>query len=471
MKYNFIKSVAVAIAISSSLVGCINSDDYGIPNMACVEPAVTVNKTVAEVKAASTTVYTKYTANDVIEGYVTSSDERGNFFKVVYLQTKPADGSAPVGLAVSIDKTTLFGANFYPGRKVYVSLKDLYFMRQNSILSIGDQYTTNGLDPQDPTAVLAFGRIPEYKYAKSIQPSCEEVDEEQLVRYLTLTQALNDNNLGTLIELKDVQFADNEVGQTYYQDGISATAGGATNRYIVDAAGATVAVRTSSYANFSGNKISGKSGNIRGVLTKYGSDYQFVVREEQDIKLTNDVRIDPAPPIIGANLAYGAFYETFESYAVVTSGASTLSNAINDATVGTSYWQVRSFQNNKYLQFSSYNNTNAANRVLYIVPADFSVAAKLSFQTKDGYSNGNPLKVYYTTDYTVGSDINAATLTDITARFAIASGTASGYATNFTNSGVYTVPATGQGYIVFEYSGANSGINTTMQIDNVRLAP
>nr|WP_322624965.1 DUF5689 domain-containing protein [uncultured Flavobacterium sp.] len=469
MKYNFIKSVAVALAISSTLVGCINSDDYSVPNLACVEPAVTVNKTVAETKAASTTVYRQYTADDVIEGYVTSSDERGNFFKTIYLQTKPTDGTAPIGFAVSIDKTTLFGANFYPGRKVYVKLKDLYFMRQNSILAIGDQYTTNGLDPLDPDSVLAFGRIPEYKYARYIQPSCDEVDEEQLVRYLTLTQALNDNNLGTLIELKDVQFADAEVGQTYYQVGISATAGGATNRYIVDVAGATVAVRTSSYANFSGNRISGKSGNIRGVLTKYGSDYQFVVREESDIKLTNDVRIDPAPPIVGTNLVHGAFNETFESYAVVTSGASTFPNAINDAAVGNSYWQVRSFSANKYLQFSSYNNTSASNRVLYIVPANFTNFGKLSFQTKDGYSNGSVLKVYYTTDYTAGGDINDATLREITSNFAISSGTTTGYATNFTNSGVYTIPATGDGFVVFEYTGANSGINSTMQIDNVRL--
>lgn len=471
MKYTFIKSVAVALAISSTLVGCINSDDYSVPNQACVEPAVTVNKTVAEIKTASTGSYRKYTADDVIEGYVTSSDERGNFFKTVYLQTKPTDGTAPVGFAVSIDKTTLFGANFYPGRKVYVKLKDLYFMRQYNILAIGDQYTTNGLDPLDPDSVLAFGRIPEYKYAKSIIPSCDEVDEEQLVRYLTLTQALNDNNLGTLIELKDVQFADAEVGQTYYQEGISATAGGATNRYIVDAASATVAVRTSSYANFSGNKISGKSGNIRGVLTKYNTDYQFVVREESDFKLTNDVRIDPAPPIVGTNLVHGAFFENFESYAVVTTGASTFPNAINDAAVGTAYWQVRNFGANKYIQFTSFNNRNASNRVLYIVPANFSVAPKLSFLTKDGYNTGSVLKVYYTTNYTAGGNISDATLREITSNFNIATGTSSGYATNFTDSGVYTIPATGEGFVVFEYTGANGAITTTMQIDDVKLAP
>jgi hypothetical protein len=471
MKYTFIKSVAVALAISSTLVGCVNSDDYSVPDQTCVEPAVTANKTVAEIKAASTSVYRQYTAEDVIEGYVTSSDERGNFFKTVYLQTKPTDGSAPVGFAVSIDKTTLFGANFYPGRKVYVKLKDLYFMRQNSILAVGDQYTTNGLDPRDADAVLAFGRIPEYKYARSIVPSCNEIDEEELVRYLTLTQALNDNNLGTLIELKDVQFADAEVGQTYFQEGISATAGGATNRYIVDVAGATVAVRTSSYANFSGNKISGKSGNIRGVLTKFGTAYQFLVREEADIKLTNDVRIDPAPPIVGTNLVHGAFYDDFESYAVVTNGASVLPNAINDAVVGNSYWQVRNFSGNKYLQFSSHNNTSASNRVLYIVPADFSVAPKLSFLTKDGFNNGSVLKVYYTTNYTAGGNINDATLREITSNFNIATGTTVNYATNFTNSGVYTIPATGQGFVVFEYIGANGTLSTTMQIDNVRLAP
>lgn len=462
---HYIKSAVLALAVSALLTSCVD-DDFGTPNMNCVEPALTVNKTVADVKATTPTSYTKYTADDVIEGYVTSSDERGNFFKAVYFQTKPTDGSAPVGFTVAIDKTTLFGANFYPGRKVYVKLKDLYSMLQNGILSIGDQYTSNGLDPQDPNAVLAFGRIPEYKYAQYIVPSCVEVSEEQLVRQMTITQALNDANLGTLIELQNVQFTDAEVGQTYYDENSSNTAGGATNRYITDATGSTLAFRTSSYANFSGNKISAKSGSIRGVLTKYGSDYQFLARSEDDIKLTSDVRIDPAPPIVGTSLVYGAFNETFESYAT---NASTFPNAINDAAVGNFYWQVKSFSNNKYIQFSAYNNTSAENRVLYIVPANFSTNKNLSFQTKDGYNNGNVLKVYYSTNYTPGGNIADATLVDITANFSIATGSSNGYATNFTNSGTYAIPATGQGYVIFEYAGSAAGVTTTMQIDNVKL--
>lgn len=462
---HYIKSAVLALAVSASLTSCID-EDFGVPNMNCVDPGITANKSVADVKAVTPTAYAQYVPDDVIEGYVTSSDEAGNFFKAVYFQTKPADGSAPVGFTVAIDKTTLFGDNFYPGRKVYVKLKDLYTMLQNGILSIGDQYSSNGLDPQNPSAQLAFGRIPEYKYAKYIVPSCEEVSEEQLVRELTLTQALNDANLGTLIELKNVQFADAEVGKTYFEDNISATAGGATNRLITDASGNTLAFRTSSYANFSGNKIPSQSGNIRGVLTKYGSDYQFFARSKEDIKLTNDVRIDPAPAIVGTNLVYGAFNETFESYAV---NASTFPNAINDAVVGNFYWQVKTFQNNKYIQFSAFRNTSAANRVLYIVPANFTTNKNLSFQTKDGYSNGDVLKVYYSTNYTPGGNINDATLVDITNKFSIASGTSNGYANNFTNSGTYAIPATGQGYVIFEYTGSATGVNTTMQIDNVKL--
>ena len=69
----------------SLFTACVNDDDYSAPQQDCVDPGLTANKTVAEVKAAATTTPTLYTANDVIEGYVTSNDEKGNFYKTVYL--------------------------------------------------------------------------------------------------------------------------------------------------------------------------------------------------------------------------------------------------------------------------------------------------------------------------------------------------------------------------------------------------
>jgi hypothetical protein len=50
----------------------------------------------------------------------------------------------------------------------------------------------------------------------------------------------------------------------------------------------------------------------------------------------------------------------------------------------------------------------------------------------------------------------------------ISSGTLTGYATNFTNSGDYIIPAnlTGNGFFLFEYSGSST-ITTTIEIDDI----
>ena len=67
-------------------------------------------------------------------------------------------------------------------------------------------------------------------------------------------------------------------------------------------------------AAFTGNEVLKGSGKIRGVLTKYDTDFQFIVRYESDIQLTLD-RFDTSPPIVGTAIAYlGSFTENFESY-------------------------------------------------------------------------------------------------------------------------------------------------------------
>ena len=188
-------------------------------------------------------------------------------------------------------------------------------------------------------------------------------------------------------------------------------------------------------------------------MTKYNSDYQFMIRTLNDVNLTNTrLDIDLNPPIGGSAIVYDAtLNEPFTSY--TTSNQQVFPKYINDAAVGSRYWQVKTFSGNKYIQMSSFGGTPEANRSLFIVPVNMTAANTLSFKTKDGFNNGNVLKVYYTTNYVPGSQITTATLIDITSSFTIASGTTSGYAANFTDSGTYNIPAgvTGNGFFVFEY--------------------
>jgi hypothetical protein len=467
MKINFNKS-AVAIALFSGLiVGCANDDHYAAPELECVEPALTANKTVADLVDMANGTPTEYVSatTDVIEGYVTSSDERGNFFKSVSLQTMPTDGSDPIGFSVAIDDTSLFGKRFKPGNKVYIKLNGLFYAMVDGSLKIGTLFDDDGED--------IVGRIGKYDYGYSVLPSCNAVAESELARPMTVGQALNDENINTLIELQNVQFKDEFVGGTYYdEDDEENTAGGATNRLLIDQYGNEIIFRTSSFANFSGNMVPNESGTIRGVLTKYQDDYQFMARAESDIMLTEDrLSVDFFPPIVGDAIVFsGNFTENFESYGTISPNNRIFPKYINDPAVGGRYWENKTFSSNKYIQMTSFGGTPEANRTLFIVPVDMTAANGLSFQSKSGFTNGPALKVYYTTDYVIGANIGDATLVDITSSFTISPGLSSGYPTNFTNSGTYAIPAgiTGNGFFVFEYVGNGSGgVTSTIQIDNI----
>ncbi|HYI76393.1 MAG TPA: DUF5689 domain-containing protein, partial [Chryseolinea sp.] len=216
MKFNFLKSIATVALFSAALTGCIKDDDFAEPVIECAEVNLTANKEVADLYAVATGLPAQYAAEDIIEAYVTSSDERGNFFKSVSFQTNPTDGSAPLGFSVAIDETGLFAKKFTVGRKVFVKLKDLYFAKIDGSLKIGQLFEST------------VGRIAEAEYASKVIPSCVIVEEDELVRTLTIQQAKNDINLNTLIELENVQFKDEFVGGTYYDE--DSDLGGASNR-------------------------------------------------------------------------------------------------------------------------------------------------------------------------------------------------------------------------------------------------
>lgn len=119
---------------------------------------------------------------------------------------------------------------------------------------------------------------------------------------------------------------------------------------------------------------------------------------------------------------------------------------------------------------SSTTQVNEDNRALFFIPVDMTAANTFSFKSKSGYTNGDVLKIYYSTDYTPGSNVLTATLIDITSRFTLSPGLSNGYPDTFTSSGLYNIPAaiTGNGFFIFEYVGSGlTGLTSTLQIDDV----
>jgi hypothetical protein len=290
--------IFASLFATALVVGCANGDDYGTGDLkaGCIDATATAQ--VASIITASTSAIKEYTEDDIIEAYVTSSDEGGNFYKSISLVS--LDNQK--GFSIPVDQYNLY-TQYAPGQKVYVKLKGLFYQSRTGSatrgLQIGANFENN------------VGRIPSISYKNSIVRACEDsVDEDAIVKHLSINQAKNDNYLNQLIEFDAVQFTEASIGNTYFSAAMNPVATWtATNHLIEDAAGNTIIVRISEFATFATKAVASGSGKIRGVLTKYNSDYQFMVRTEGDIQLTEDRLVDepvnPEEPTAPTNLLFG----------------------------------------------------------------------------------------------------------------------------------------------------------------------
>ncbi len=454
MKKIILKSgllLSLAIGLFS---GCASDDNYTTPENTLDTYEFTPTRTVASIPSGSVPVLIE--TDDIIEAYVTSSDAQGTFYKSISFQTIPTDGSNPIGFSVPVNATTLFGEGFTPGRKVYIKLNGLYAARVYGSLMIGSLFEGS------------IGRISEFEYKDHLFPSATIVPESAMVRTLSLADAYTDANQNTLIELNNVEFSDSSIGRTYYDID---SGGGATNHTLVSAAGGPEQIiRFSSFAPFTGKIVPAQSGNIRGVLTKYDTDFQFIVRYESDIKLTQP-RFDSNPPVGGTALVYsGTLNEPFTTYNV---GTTAFAKYINDPVVGSRLWQLKTFNGNKYIEMSAFagvGNPGVPAKVLFFVPVDFTAANTFNFKEAMRFNAGEALNVYYVTaaNYTPGSPVNMSAFVNITSSFTISYPSIGSSENSFSSAGPYAIPAslTGNGYFVFEYVGTTT-VTTTVQIDDI----
>ncbi len=439
MKLQFIKSFAVLALIAGFASGCANDDHYPAEESACVDPGLTANKSVADLVAEANGTPTLYqsTTTDIIEGYVTSSDERGQFFKTVSLQTMPTDGSDPIGFSVAIDDTNLYTKNLYPGRKVFIKLNGLYFAIVDGSLKIGGLFEGE------------VGRISQFTYNENVIPSCDEVSEDALVTTMTIAEAKTNAALNRLIEIEDVQFLESEVGEPYYSEDLDL--GGATNRTVVDLYGADMIFRVSSFASFSGDLITPNSGKVRGVMTKFSSDFQFLPRTKTDIMLDQE-RMGPLTPL---------YEETFTT---------NFPNWTKVSVTGGQQWTLDTANHGNpgnCARMSGFSGSAQTNEDWLISPAyDLSALSNaiLAYDTATDFT-GNALQVYISTDYIGSGSPAAATWTPVGGTLAA---TDSNY--SWTSSGPVNISAyVGLTvYVAFKYTSTTSAA-ATWEVDNVKI--
>jgi len=185
--------------------------------------------------------------NYVVEGYVISSDEKGSFEKKLVIQD--AVENATSGIQILIGKTANF-EQYNMGDKVFVKLNKLYMTKKDGILTIGFPKGT------------AITEIEESQIGDFIYNIGKNFT--LIPREISISQVLNPDFENTLVKVKNVQLAQNELGSafTYF----SGTNNGVRTLETCNIS-TKLSVFTNGKATFSNELFPQGKGNIIGVLS------------------------------------------------------------------------------------------------------------------------------------------------------------------------------------------------------------
>lgn len=381
----------------------------------------------------------------VIKGRICSSDETGNIYKNIIVQTVDADGQQ-WALTFAVNKTKMYETYKY-GQEVYINLTGMYIGGYRGLMqlgTVGDQ----GMSFMDEA--LFTGRA-----TTSGLPRLADVDTTATtIAALEAVKADNNERMmwqSRLVRVENVEFE--EPGETF--------AGSAnTNRYIKDGEGHRMIVRNSAYASFKNERLPGGTGNVTGILSYFGSDWQILLIDEAGCSDftggTPDNPDNPDNPTGAASVS-----QNFDAATEIPAGWTNLKVA------GDKDWYVREFSGNNYASMSGYKGTAPFDAWL-ISPAvnlDEAPAKVASFTTQvNGYgSTTTKFEVYVLT----GADPATATKTALEP--ALPTAPASGYS-EWVNSGELSLAAfSGTIYIGFRYNATTDANYATWCVDNVNI--
>ena len=143
---------------------------------------------------------------------------------------------------------------------------------------------------------------------------------------------------------------------------------------------------------------------------------------------------------------------------------------VNFAEAGTRLWTERDFNDDGYIQFSSYGSGQTSNIGWAITPAinmDENIGEVLTFQSASNFVDNpaNKLEVFISSDFD-GTNVLAATWVPLNAT--VADNTTNGY--TYIPSGDIDLSAyTGNIHIAFKATGNSTSLDGLFQVDKIKI--
>ncbi len=284
-KIKYIKFMMAALLLGLSVTSCMDDDwddptgdvaPYGNNNLQetnVMTIADLKDKYASALKAQNDT--TRITENVQIKARVVGNDLGGNIYNYIAVD----DGTS--GLIINIAQGGLW-AYLPVGQEILVELKDLYIGPYNNQPQIGTPYTyTNrntGTTYTYPSRMSRTIWQEHFKIIGNADPATATPIEIDMSR-LSDTDYMN-GLVGRLIVAKDVTLTEADGNKTFAPE--DEVLGNGVSREINGSS--SFVVRTSTYADFAATVMPQGKVDITGVLTRYNSYWQLVMRTSDDIK-------------------------------------------------------------------------------------------------------------------------------------------------------------------------------------------
>jgi hypothetical protein len=444
--FRFLTTLLIPVAVS--FTACVDNDvDNPPPDGA--NPDIEATMTIDSLKnmfrdtIIDDNAIVTITTDEVITGIVTADDQTGNFYKTVVIQDETA------GIAIRVDMSDFY-TRFPVGRRVFVKLKGLVMGDYANLLQLGGYIDTS--DPTEPeVAPIPMSLIDTYilrgEYNLTVVPEVATIDD---------LNADPDYYQNRLIMIEDVEFVDADTGKAY----ADAILQESVNLNIKNCDGDVILLRSSGFASFASQNVPDGNGNLTAIFSVFDTDAQLIIRDLDDVAL-DSIRCDGSVP--GQVLT--SLNQNFTSQ--VPPASITIGGWVNDALQGTELWESRSFSGNVFANASAFGTSGSMEAWLITPELDLSVADTLTFESAWGFYVHQGLTVWISTDFD-GTNVAAATWTQLNPILAVASTPASGSYSDWVPSGNVSLTAfSGTGFIAFKYVGDASTNTTTWRVDNV----
>lgn len=467
MKTNKIFGLFAVAMMTIVLASCVQDDDFSVPNSLGNEENARLEALLnSSTEVSMEEVKLMYNGGDVpmeaiptniyVKGYVSSSDQTGNFFKEFYIQDSPSNPT--IALKVILEQVDSYN-QFNLGREVYINLKGLYIGEErvgNGVITIGggtetDQYGTTVTRLNQNQIRLNLLRSTVTETLEPLQVSFSQI---------------NGGMVGVLVNIDGIEFADNLNGLRYF-DPIQVYD---TQRTLQACTGfdySTMSLETSSFANFRDELLPTGNGSITAVVSKTfdGASIILALNSLDDVNMegTRCTLLNPDDFSV-------IFEEDFQS--AVNNTNLDFPGWTNFAEAGSWVWREKTFSGNGYTEFSTYNSGAPIN-IAWLVTPGFDMDAQdnefLNFKSAQHHldSPDNTLEVFVSTDYD-GSDVLAATWQPVNAT--LASQSNDWY--EFVDSGLIDISSyTGTLYVAFKVTGSGTdlALDGAYQIDDLSI--